>query len=143
MFTTSLPKRCFPYNEQCNECNVLLLLYNVKKKNYGCFKEIFSIQHRSWNLCNLVPTLIRSCLSHRVPSGMGARHLCFTGSNLPANVIYLVFNISVISLFSTSSSTSLGAQNRCSDVNLGKQQMKIIHTRNCKKTHKDAVINLC
>lgn len=108
----------------------------------GCFKEIFSIQHRCWKLCNLVPTLIRSCLSHRVPPGMGARHLCFTGSNLPANVIYLVFNISVISLFSTSSSTSLGAQNRCSEVNLGKQQMKIIHTQNCKKKHRDN-INLC
>lgn len=108
---------------------------------YGCFKEIFSIEQRSCKCLNLVPTLIRSCLSHRVPSGMGARHLCFTGSNLPANVIYLVFNISVISLFSTSSSTSLGAQNRCSEVNLRKQQMKIIHIQN-HHTLKH-ILNLC
>lgn len=93
----------------------------------ACFNEIFSTQHISWKFCYLVPTLIRSCLSHRLPLGIGARHLCFTGSNLPANVIYLVFNISAISLFSTSSSTSLGAQNRCSEVNLGKQWTKIIH----------------
>lgn len=108
---------------------------------YGCFK-MFSIQHRSWKLCNLVPTLIRSCLSHKLPSGIGARHLCFTGSNLPANVIYLVFNISVISLFSTSSSTSQGAQNRCSEVNLGKKQMKIIHRQIIRK-HKEMPLSTC
>lgn len=109
--------------------------YNVKEIFMDVLMRSFPYSTDLGSCVTWCLTLIRSCLSHRVPSGIGARHLCFTGSNLPANVIYLVFNISVISLFSTSSSTSLGAQNRCSEVNLGKQQMKIIRIRNCKKTY--------
>lgn len=58
-------------------------------------------------------TFSRSWRSQSRPSGLGARHRCCTGSNLPAKVMWRLRSTSETSALSTSSSTSLGFQKRC------------------------------
>lgn len=63
-------------------------------------------------------TFSRSWRSQSRPSGLGARHRCCTGSNRPAKVMRRLRSVSETSALSTSSSTSLGFQKRCSESDL-------------------------
>lgn len=78
------------------------------------------IQSVSCSYAVALLTFTLSWRSHIEPSGIGALHLCSTGLNFPANVMYLDFISAESSLFSTSSSTSWGTQNWCCDVCLKK-----------------------
>lgn len=99
-----------PWNGHLKKIKIMLTkCSNILRLQHSCV-------HSYVSLCL---TLTRSWRSHNEPLGIGALHLCSTGWKRPAKVMHLDFICADSSLFSTSSSTSLGTQNWCWEEYLG------------------------